>query len=140
MKTVFADTSYWVAVINPLDQWAEAAQQATAELGQASILTSVLVLVEVLNFFSSRGPKLIRTAADVVAQIVSPNGTGVIETSVEDLSAAIAMYRKRCDQGYSLTDCASMHIMHRFHINNALTSDEHFTREGLRALMLRHNG
>ncbi len=56
MKRVFADTSYWVAVINPSDQWAQAAQRATAEIGKASILTSVLVLVEVLNFFSSRGP------------------------------------------------------------------------------------
>src|SRR5713226_1209894 len=138
MKRVFADTSYWVAVINPSDQWAQAAQRATAEIGKASILTSVLVLVEVLNFFSSRGPELIRAAADIVARITPANGAGVVETSVEDLRTAAAMYRKRCDQGYSLTDCASMQTMHRFHISDVLTSDEHFAREGFRAMMLRH--
>ncbi len=74
-----------------------------------------------------------------MARIIPANGGGVIETSVADLRTAAAMYRKRCDQGYSLTDCASMQIMHRFHISDALTSDEHFAHEGFHALLLRHN-
>jgi predicted nucleic acid-binding protein len=135
MKRVFADTSYWVAAINPSDQWAEAAEKATESIGAAAITTSLAVLVEVLNFFSARGKERIETAADAVGWIVSDNAVSVIETSMDDFAAALRLYRKRADQGYSLTDCISMDILRRLKIDDVLTSDSHFEREGFRVLM-----
>ncbi|MBI1792048.1 MAG: nucleic acid-binding protein [Acidobacteria bacterium] len=108
MKPVFAHTSYWVAVINPGDQWAKAAERATERIGAAAITTSCAVLVEVLNFFSARGKEMIETAAGAIGRIVSDDAVTVIETSTDDFIAALRLYRKRADQGYSLTDCISM--------------------------------
>ncbi len=135
MKRVFADSSYWVAVINASDQWAEAAENATASIGAAAITTSLAVLVEVLNFFSARGKEMIETAAGAIGRIVSDDAVTVIETSMDDFTAALALYRKRADQGYSLTDCVSMNILRRLKIHDVLTSDTHFEHEGFRVLM-----
>ncbi len=135
MNRVFADTSYWVAVINPSDQWAEAAEQATAAMGAAAITTSLAVLVEVLNFFSARGREMMETAAGVIGRIVSDDAVSVFETSMDDFTAALRLYRKRADQGYSLTDCISMDILRRLKIHDVLTSDNHFEHEGFRVLM-----
>ena len=136
MKRVFADTSYWVAAINPSDQWAEAVERATARIGAASITTSLAVLVEVLNFFSTHGEELIVAAADAVSRIVSDEAVTVIETSMDDLGPALALYRKRADQGYSLSDCISMDILKRLKILDVLTSDSAYAHEGFRALLL----
>lgn len=49
MKAVFADTGYWVAKINPLDQWHERAIAAEYEIGIVRFVTSEQVIVEILN-------------------------------------------------------------------------------------------
>ena len=40
MKKVFADSHYWIAVVNPHDQWAEAAKAAKKAVGEAVIVTT----------------------------------------------------------------------------------------------------
>ena len=42
----------------------------------------------------------------------------------------------RLDKGYSLTDCISMCTMKNGGITDVSTNDEHFEREGFRALLL----
>ena len=51
MRTVFADTGYWIAMSNPRDQWYENAKSATARLGSVRIVTSQMVLVEFLKLY-----------------------------------------------------------------------------------------
>ena len=41
MRTVFADTHYWIAAVNPKDAWAPLAKKARDQLGKA-IITEVL--------------------------------------------------------------------------------------------------
>ena len=53
MKVEFADTSYWVALIDAKDQWHEKAAALSGALAGNSILTTDEVLTEVLAFFSS---------------------------------------------------------------------------------------
>ncbi len=52
MKQTFADTSYWVAFLWLEDQWREAALEAIEKIGDAEIVTTESVLIEVLNYFS----------------------------------------------------------------------------------------
>ena len=40
MKRVFADTSYWIALFNPEDDWAKGALRATKELGEVQLVTT----------------------------------------------------------------------------------------------------
>jgi predicted nucleic acid-binding protein len=46
MKTLFVDTSYWVARSNRRDQWHQNARALGLQFSDASLLTSELVLVE----------------------------------------------------------------------------------------------
>lgn len=55
MKTVFADTGYWIALLDPQDTLHQKAVNLTLSLAQAKICTSEMVLTEVLNHFSKRG-------------------------------------------------------------------------------------
>ena len=48
----------------------------------------------------------------------------------------LALYERRLDQGYSLTDRVSMTCMRRRRISHALTSDGHFPNESFSALLL----
>lgn len=76
MNRVFADTSYWVALLNPRDELHEKAVAAAAEFSDAQFFTSQMVLAEFLNGFSERGPQL-RSAASKAVQILqgTPNVT-----------------------------------------------------------------
>ena len=58
MKTVFADTVYWIATVKPGDQWADAAKRARAALGELRIVTTDEVLTEFLTALSSSGQNL----------------------------------------------------------------------------------
>lgn len=52
MKQIFADTSYWVATLDNKDQWFESAMLANTKIGNAELVTTESVLIEVLNYFS----------------------------------------------------------------------------------------
>ena len=65
MKIVFADTVYWVALINPKDEWSTQARSAIALLRDARIVTTDSILIEVLNFFAEHGDEARRRAVAV---------------------------------------------------------------------------
>jgi uncharacterized protein len=49
MKTVFADTLYWVAIVLPDDPWRQPAERARQALGDARLVTTDEVLSEFLT-------------------------------------------------------------------------------------------
>jgi predicted nucleic acid-binding protein len=51
LKRVFADASYWIALINPKDQWRGRAVEVSRSLGATLLLTTDEVLIEVFNYF-----------------------------------------------------------------------------------------
>jgi predicted nucleic acid-binding protein len=55
VKQLFADTFYWLASINPGDDWHNKAKAITATLDQVQIVTTDEVLTEVLTFSAARG-------------------------------------------------------------------------------------
>ncbi len=55
MRQVYADTVYWIALANPLDQWHTLAVQAGPTLRGATIITSEEILTEFLAHFSGQG-------------------------------------------------------------------------------------
>lgn len=58
MKSVFVDTHYLVASINPLDQWHHRALEIESQLVDIGLVTTEEVLVETLNYFCSLGTHL----------------------------------------------------------------------------------
>ena len=63
MRQVYADTVYWIALANPLDQWHPSAVRAGYNLRGTTIITSEEILVEFLAHFSGQGRTMGETAA-----------------------------------------------------------------------------
>ena len=72
MKIIFADTGYWIALLDPQDTLHHNAINLSVSLAQEQIYTSEMVLTEVLNHFSKRGTFL-RQAAIALIQSVQDN-------------------------------------------------------------------
>jgi predicted nucleic acid-binding protein len=135
MRAVFADTGYWVAIIHPRDELHDRAMAVSKELGQCIIVTSEMVLVEVLNTFSNRGQHLRDAAAKTVQEITSDPNIEVVPQTRQLFREALNLYQSRADKEWSLTDCASFVIMKRRRIDEALTDDHHFMQNGCKALL-----
>jgi uncharacterized protein len=66
MRRVFADTSYWIALLNPRDELHEKARDVSQSNSFDEIVTSEMVLAELLNGFSDRGPRLRQAVSNAV--------------------------------------------------------------------------
>jgi uncharacterized protein len=135
MRTVFVDTGYWVASVNPRDQLHSKAQEAGAQLGPCSLVTSDMILTEVLNMFAEKGVHLRRVAVQTTVAIMSDARVEVVPQTRRLFQDAFDLYRNRLDQSWSLTDCASFVIMKGRGITEALTPDRHFVQNGFMALL-----
>ena len=134
MRRVFADTSYWIALVNPRDQIHAKAVRVTQQISPVRILTSEMVLAEVLNSFSDGGP--LRHAVGGMVQKLSSNWDVVIvpQTS-EQFETALRRYKQAADKSWSLTDCASFQVMEAEQIQAALTHNQHFAQAGFETLL-----
>lgn len=134
MKTIFADTFYWVALANPRDQWHEKAKTISGKLRPARLATTDEVLVKFLTQLGSVGPALRRKASRLVREVLTDPNVDVIPQSHASFVAGLEFYESRPDKRYSLTDCVSMNTMRSEGLTEALTHDVHFIQEGFRAL------
>jgi len=132
---IFADTLYWVAVLNPKDQWHSQAVETRKLLGEIKIVTTETVLIEVLNYFSEHGWQARKSAVDAVRIITADEEVEYVPHESETFSNALDFYERRLDKGYSLTDCVSMLTMKSLDVREILTHDNHFTREGFTVLL-----
>ena len=135
MTSVFADASYWIALLRGDDQWHEAALLAQERLGEARIVTTDEVLTEVLTGLSRHGWEWRTRAVGVVRDILAHPGVRVIPQTHETFLEGVSRYDRRPDKGYSLQDCISMNVMEAEGITKILTSDRHFEQEGFTILM-----
>lgn len=130
---MFADTGYWVAILNPKDQLHERARQVSKGLGHVRILTSEMVLDELLTTLSK--PPIRKIAIHGVEGILAnPNVEVVPQTSIQ-FREAFEMYKSRADKEWSLTDCASFVLMKSRGIKEALAHDNHFVQANFTALL-----
>ena len=135
MEQVFADTSYWIALLNPRDHFHEKAVVAAGRLSSFVIVTSEMVLVEFLNGFSDKGPRLRNAVASAVEVLRSDRKLIVMPQTSEQFEDALKQYQKATDKSWSLTDCASFKIMQDRGIRLVLTHDRHFAQAGFDVLL-----
>ena len=135
MRRVFADTVYWVALINPKDQWRPKAAAASKQLGNAIVVTSDMVLTEVLNLLTPYGQLMRTLAVQELDRIRQNANIQVVPQTREVFESALELYRRRLDQGLSLTDCSSIVIMRDTKIQDVLSADAGFATEGFFRLL-----
>jgi predicted nucleic acid-binding protein len=135
VTTIFADTLYWIALINNRDQWHERAVSLKTALTDAKLLTTDAVLMEVANFFAEYGEIMRRKVALAIHTILDDQQVEVFSGSRQAFIDGLTLYESRSDKGYSLTDCISMNVMLKRAISDVLSHDSHFTQEGFRILL-----
>jgi len=136
MTRIFADAGYWIALLSPKDALHEKAKLTSASLGRTRIITSEVVLAEVLNAFARKGDLLRRTACVLVDKIRSNPNAEIVPMTSRAFTHALERYRSRADKTWGLTDCASFLIMEEKGITEALSGDRDFQQAGFRALLL----
>ena len=122
-------------MMNSRDQWNRAALIATDQIRGRRIITSEMVIVELLNGVARLGEQGRRQAVDMARGLYLNPNVAVIEQSAQQLNAAIERYANRLDQSWSVTDCASFLIMEERGIAEALAYDVDFVQAGFRALL-----
>jgi predicted nucleic acid-binding protein len=135
MRVVFADTLYFLALINPQDQWRSQAIKAEAIIKEARLVTTEAVLLEMMNFTAGYGPNLRKAVASFARDVLQDEEIEVIPHTRELFLKGLTLYESRRDKGYSLTDCISMVAMRERSITDVLTHDRHFTQEGFAVLL-----
>src|SRR5882762_2006098 len=96
MRQVFADTGYWIALVNPRDQIHAKAVSVTQQLSPVRILTSEMVLAEVLNSFSDAGP-LRHAVGSMVERLRSNRDAIIVPPTSEQLETALRRYKPAAD-------------------------------------------
>jgi uncharacterized protein len=132
---VFADTSYWIALLNPRDELHAKAVAVSQRLASTKIVTSEMVLVELLNSFSDGGALLRSAVANAVEVLRRNRNVTVCPQTADQFEDALRRYEQAKDKSWSLTDCASFQIMEAERMKVALTHDHHFAQAGYETLL-----
>lgn len=135
MKIVFVDSLYWIALINPKDQWYSVTVEAKKRYGSAKFLTTEAVLIEVLNYFSTYGARFRFISSQVTRAILDDPDIEVLPINSSLFLSGLNLDEQRLDKGYSMVDCISMIAMKNRDISEVLTHDKHFSQEGFNILL-----
>jgi predicted nucleic acid-binding protein len=133
MTSVFADTSFYVGLLNPRDSLHEIAV-ALSQTTPGQIVTTDFVLVEVGNFFCR--PDSRELFRQLVKGLSASRRVEIIPATRELWTHGFTLFVARPDKEWSLTDCISFHVMTERCMTDALTADAHFAQAGYRPLLL----
>ena len=133
MKQIFADTSYWIGLVNPRDQIHQKVIKITQQLSSVRLLTTEMVLVELLNSFSDSPFR--RAVAGMVLKLRNDRNLRIVPQTSEQFESALQRYQQAAHKSWSLTDCASFQVMEAEQIQAALTHDQHFAQAGFETLL-----
>ena len=132
MTRVFADTYYFLALINVKD----AAHQRALRFSQSHnnpILTTSWILTELADGLSAVAHRPI--FAKKLTELHNDQDTTIVPFSELLFSKGIDLYFARPDKDWSLTDCISFVVMQQYALKEALTADRHFEQAGFQILL-----
>lgn len=132
MRTVFADTFFFLALLDSREAFHRQASQFSRD-PEVQIVTTEWVLAEFGNAYSDP-----RERADFISLygilIVHPR-VKIIPAQTSLFQSGIELFAERADKEWSLVDCISFVIMQSEGLTEALTGDHHFEQAGFTALL-----
>jgi uncharacterized protein len=130
--SIFADTFFYLALLDSHDSSHEGAIAATQKLDSVTV-TTAWVLLELANALSASQHR--RVFVDFPEKTRANPKVVIYEAERQLFDEGVDLYRKRQDKDWSLTDCISFVVMEREGITEALTGDHHFEQAGFKALL-----
>jgi predicted nucleic acid-binding protein len=132
MTSYFADTSLFVAFLNPRDEFHDLAVEYI-RLESNFLLTTGWVLVELGNFVSKSRAR--RRFVPFVRDLREDALVEVVPPASDLFEQALDLYQRRPDKHWSMTDCTSFLTMRERGLTEALTTDHHFIQAGFKILL-----
>lgn len=132
MKSVFADTLYFIAILNANDA-AHSRALAFSNSHDLRLLTTAFVLIELADGLS-RSAQRQSLGRLVEALLADPDST-IVPADQRLFEEGRRLYDSRPDKSWSLTDCISFAVMKEQGLTEALTGDHHFEQAGFTALL-----
>ena len=127
----FADSFFYMAILNPRDQCHERVI-AKAKLLDGFIVTTDAILLEIADAFCSPSDR--ERIGYFVRQLWTSSEIKVVELSRDLLQKGLSFFESRSDKEWTLTDCISFVVMEEEGIKEALTGDHHFEQAGFSIL------
>jgi predicted nucleic acid-binding protein len=132
MKAVFADTFYFLALLNRRDPHHERAVLASRAAG-LRLVTTEFVLIELADALCKPAQ---REEALALARLVETDPAfELVRCDAGLLQRGWKLYAERTDKEWPLTDCISFVVMKESGLREALTADRHFEQAGFKPLL-----
>jgi predicted nucleic acid-binding protein len=137
LRSVFADASYYIAILNRADQFhAVAARwQATVRREVIQVVTTEAVMWETLNGLSASPHR--EMIVEFFQRMRVSSRERLIGYDRVLINEAVTLYSASHDKRWGITDCYSFVVMQRNNIVAALSTDHHFEQAGFEALLRR---
>jgi predicted nucleic acid-binding protein len=132
MTVRFADSFYYLALVNRCDAYHQRANALADSLHGGTITTS-WILTEVADALCDRAQR--QGVVRLIAALRADPGCLIVPPSQELFERGWALYRERQDKDWSLTDCISFVVMRQHGVTDALTADRHFEQAGFNTLL-----
>lgn len=128
---LFADSWYYLAMLNPRDAGHAEAKRFSLER-QEAMVTTRWVLAEVVDALSQVINR--PTVIALVDALERDDNVTIVPADDRGWEAGMRVFRERGDKNWSLTDCISFAVMEQEGLREALTADLHFEQAGFVAL------
>ncbi|HYV03803.1 MAG TPA: hypothetical protein VFB82_04420 [Blastocatellia bacterium] len=132
MRTLFADTFYYIALLSPTDAAHTRAVEFTRTYNELMVTTAWIITELADGMAGASTRQAFTNFYDSVR--VDPQ-VSLIRPEQYYFDEGLELYRTRPDKDWSLTDCISFVVMQRLGITEALTGDHHFEQAGFKALL-----
>ena len=132
---VFLDSAYAIALACRTNAHHQKAVELSHYIASHSVIlvTSRAVCPEIGNALARL--RFRRVAVEFLDALEAAPTVQVVPASEDLYQAAFGLFQKRMDKEWSLTDRLSFIVMQQRGLDEALTSDEHFTQAGFKALL-----
>jgi uncharacterized protein len=132
VNLLFADTFYFLALLHEDDEAHQRALDLTLRR-PFRVLTTTWVLTELADGLCAASSRQLFWKA--YQSLRGERAATILGPDSEIFDAALDLYSRRPDKDWSLTDCTSFVVMHKYGIAEALTADHHFEQAGFTALL-----
>lgn len=132
MSSVFADTSFFVAFLNPRDSLHARAKSWMGNV-PGVLITTDWVILELANYLCDMPQRI--HVSPFIEELRNEPDVQIIKADRATLDAGLRLYSQRPDKDWSLTDCISFAVMKELKITDALTADHHFEQAGFKCIL-----
>jgi predicted nucleic acid-binding protein len=132
MKPVFADTSYYLALVNPSDRHHQAACEWTTCFSGTSV-TTAWVIAELANAMSKTANRPFFLS--LLHDLQTDRRVTMVPPTKDVFDGGLDLFSRRPDKDWSLTDCISFLVMEQLGLKDAATLDRHFAQAGFNVVM-----